>query len=469
MPNVVLGIPQSILALVQSGLLERAFHDALYPALLYRHEAVAEQWSGHTGIQILQSRAGLLPPITTPGIPGRDPSPQVLTYEQWFVNLQRWYGTIDTHMPTSAVSNADQFYRNIQQLGLQAGMSLNRIARNALFQAYIGGQTLTTQTQLSTDSSIAVASLNGFTQVVTPSGATVAPQPVSPSNPLAISIVLAPGSTISANVVGFAPNNPNDLLGPGTLFLSAALGTAITSARTTVLTASAPLVIRSGGGNSVDAITASDTFALQDIANAVAVLRANNVQPHEDGFYHGHVFPTVNSQLFADPVWQRVAGTALPDHPIYQLGFMGRTQGVAFASNSESPTVNTTSGQVSTGNNGALYAADVGGEVVNNNGIAVQRTLITGKGCMLEKWLDEGLYVSEAGVTGKIGEFDVMNNGIGITTDRIRLVIRSPIDRLQEVVASTWSATTCFPVPSDITALSSPALYKRAVVIESAG
>ena len=71
-------------------------------------------------------------------------------------------------------------------------------------------------------------------------------------------------------------------------------------------------------------------------------------------------------------------------------------------------------------------------------------------------------------MTGKIGEFDVVNNGLSIGTDRIRLVIRSPLDRLQDVVSSTWSISTAFAAPSDITATSGPALYKRAIVIESA-
>jgi hypothetical protein len=463
---VALGIPASILNLVQTGLLERAFHDSLFPALLYRAEALAEQWAGHTGVQILQTRAGLLAPIITPGVPGVDPSPQTATYEQWFVNLQRYYGTIDTHMPTSAVGNADQFVRNIQTIGLQAGQSMNRLARNAIFQAYISGQTMSTSAQLSTDTQIAVASVNGFTSVVL-TGSKLAPTPVSSATPLPITIPISGGSTLSAFVIGVVLNNPSDPNSPGTLLLAAALGTAV-PIRTPVLSTNAPQVIRSGGGNGVDSITAVDTMVWQDIANAVAVLRANNVQPHEDGYYHGHIFPTVNAQVFADAVWQRVAGTALPDHPIYKQGFIGSTGGVSFNSNSESPNANTTSGQVSTGTS-AIYAYDVGGEVVNNAGVNIQRTLITGKGAMLEKWLDEGLYISEAGVNGKIGEFDILNNGIAVTTDRIRLTIRAPIDRLQEVVGSSWSTSTCFPIPSDLTATTSNALFKRACIIESAG
>jgi hypothetical protein len=463
MAGVVLGIPQSILQLVQTGLLERSFHDALYPALLYRSEAMAEEWQGHTGTQYFMSRPSLLAPVTVALSPGQDPVPQTLAYEQWAANLVRYGSAIDTHMPTSVVSNADQFMRNIQQLGLQAGQSVNRVARNAAFQAYISGQSLSTVAGLSTDTQIQVASVNGFTSVVL-SGSQVRPVPVSTTTPLPITIVLSQANIISANVVGYSLNNPSDPNSPGVLFLQAALGQAV-PARTPVLSGVAPQVIRCGGGNSVDAITSADTVTLQDFFNAVAVLRANNVQPHEDGFYHAHVSPQVDAQLYTDPVYQRLH-TALPNSPSYVTGVPAAISNVRFFVNAESPNPTNTSSATSTGTL-AQYNQDVGGETINNSGITIQRTLITGKGALYEKWLNEDQYISEAGVTGKIGEFSVINNGIAISTERIRLVIRSPIDRLQDIVSAAWSISTCFPVPSDITALSSASIYKRMVVIES--
>ena len=142
--GIVLGIPSSILQLVQTGLLERAFHDALFPALLYRMEALFEEWEANVGTQVVMSRPSVLAPVIVPISPGQDPVPQTLSYEQWVVTMQRWTGSIDTHMPTARLSNADQFMRNLQQLGLQAGQSINRISRNALFVPYLSGQTMST-------------------------------------------------------------------------------------------------------------------------------------------------------------------------------------------------------------------------------------------------------------------------------------------------------------------------------------
>ena len=67
---------------------------------------------------------------------------------------------------------------------------------------------------------------------------------------------------------------------------------------------------------------------------------------------------------------------------------------------------------------------------------------------------------------GKIGEFNISNNGLQIMTERIRLVLRAPQDKLQQTVSASWSITTSFPIPSDVTAPSGPELYKRSIICE---
>lgn len=457
--TLVLGIPPAVVNMVQQGMLERAFHDGLYPALQFRAEALAEEWPANTGNELFMSRPGLLTPVTRPLTPGTDPVPQALSYEQWVATLERYSGTIDTHMPTSATANANLFLRNIHQLGLQAGMSLNRIPRNALFKAYLSGQTLTIVAGAAPDTFIRVASLNGFRDVVL-ANLTVRPAAVSVATPLAITIAGVAGTR---NVIGFTPDNPADLDGPGTLQLDAALG-AVVAARSPVLSVARPQVLRAGGGDSVDALGAADVFTLQDAINAVNRLRRFNVQPHEDGYYHAHISPDSNSQVFADPAFQRL-NTALPDHHIYHEGFIGTIAGIMFFMNTEAPDVNNTGTLTPTGVN-AQYAEDIGAEVVNEGNVRVGRILLTGRGALYEKWLPGANFVSEAGITGKMGEFDVVNAGMTITTERIDLILRAPLNRLQDQVAATWQISTSFPVPSDVTSGTGPERYKRALVIE---
>lgn len=461
-PQLVLGIPPAILNLVQLGLLERAFHDGLFPALLYRGEAQYEDWAANSGTEIFMTRPGLLTPITQPLTPGVDPLPQTVAYEQWVARLARFAGTIDTHIPTSVVSNADQFLRNIQQLGLQAGQSLNRIPRNALHQAYLSGQTVLIAATAATDTTIRVAACNGFTDVVL-SGSAVRPAPVSPQTPLPI--VLMNGATpIPLNVVGVVLDNPNDSNGPGTLLLSSMVG-AIVATRSAVLSAFRPKILRAGGGNSVDAIGASDIFTLQDAINATNWLRKNNVLPHEDGYYHGHINTDANGQTFQDPAFQRL-NTALPDHVYYQQAFLGTIAGIAFFSNNEAADYLNSGPRQATGVN-AMYSQDIGAETTNESGVNIGRVLITGRGSIYEKGLDENQYVTEAGVTGRTGDFQVVNAGVEVATERVRLILRAPLNRLQDVVAATWSITTAFPIPSDISS-GGPQRYKRAVIIEHA-
>lgn len=460
--SLVLGIPANILNLVQQGLLERAFHDGLYPNLAYRAEALFEEWDTNTGTEIVMSRPGLLPTITQPLTPGQDPQPQVVPYEQWVATLNQFSGTVDTYMPNAATANANLFMRNVHQLGLQSGRSINTVARNNLYKPYLSGSTTLLAACLTSDTTLRVAALNGFTDVIVP-GTTIRPAAVSSATPLQIK--LGPTGAVLANVVGATPDNPADAFGPGTLTLSAAVGTAF-AIRSAVVSAYAPTIIRSAGGASIDAISSSDTLVLQQVINAVAFMRQANVQPHEDGFFHAHVSPLANAQFFADPVFQRL-NQSLPNGLVYKEGFIGTISNVMFFMNSESPQDTNTGTQTATGLLG-VYGQDIGAEVVNGTGVRIGRVIITGKGCLYEKGLDESNYVSEAGITGKIGEFDVINNGLQILTERIRLVMRAPLDRLQQTVSTSWSISTSFTAPSDITAPSGPQRYKRAIVLEHA-
>ena len=63
----------------------------------------------------------------------------------------------------------------------------------------------------------------------------------------------------------------------------------------------------------------------------------------------------------------------------------------------------------------------------------------------------------------------VVNGGVQVMSERVRLILRSPQDRLQQVVSSSWSWSGDFPIPTDALANGDPSAYKRAVVIEHVG
>jgi len=448
------GVPAEILSIIQDRTLERVFHDALFPRLLFRSEAMPELWPVNLGERVVFTRPGLIPVNKKPLTAGQDPAPSTYAFEQWEAEAAQFGDTIDTHMPTSYVSMAPLFLRNTVQLGLNAGETLNQLVRDRLFRAYLGGNTaLTAETVASAQ--ISVASLNGFTETI----ANGRPVPVSPTSPIAAVV-----GTEAVSVIGATPTDPENPFGPGVLTLAANITAAI-PVRTAVLASNRSRIVRVGGGTTVDAIDAANILTLQDVINAVARLRAARVPTMSDGFYHVHLTPEGESQIYQSEQWQRLY-TALPESAAYRDLAIGQLVGCRFYRNTECPNTLNTSDQVVTGTNAAT-AGDIGGEVINENAVEVRRAVVLGGGSIYEKYLDESKYMTEAGTTGKIGSFTVVNNGVQVMTNRIRFILRAPLDRLQQVVAQSWSWSGDFPVPSDALTFDT-ARFKRAVVIEHA-
>jgi hypothetical protein len=450
-------------AIVQDNTLVREFRDSLYPQLLYRDEAMPEKWEVNVGDVQVFTRASLLAPNVTALTPGADPTPKSPAFEQWRVQAAQYGDAIDTHMPSSRTALAPIFARNAKTLGLQAGQSLNRLARNRLFCRYVGGDTLAAAAGVTT-ASLVVGSINGFTTVIV-NGEEVA---VSAGNPKVATISGVAGTV---NVIGATPTDPLNPFGPGTLTLSA---TASWAAGARVLAADAPRIIRVGGGASVDDLTSTSTISLKEIRQAIATLRRNRVPTHADGYYHVHLDPIAESQLYNDNEFQRL-NQGVPDGARYAEFAVGRLLGAIFYSNNESPNV---FNSATTGEAGlvasrsasplAVASPEYYAEVRNATGIGVVRTIITGGGAIMEKYIDENSeYMSEAGYNGKVGMFSVVNNGIQINIDRVRYIIRAPQDRLQQQVSQAWSWSGDWGVPTDLNGGTLGGRFKRAIVIES--
>ena len=458
--GIVAGFTPQTLNLVQDGLIERTFHHSLYPELLYVQLAEYEDWPANTGTEIFMTRKGLIAPDPKPRKPGVDPSPKQSVYEQWAARLEPYNDTIDTHMPTSVASSINTFLADVHSLGLQAGQTINRVARNALYKAYLSGQTVVTTAGVTGDSTLRVASLNGFRDVIV-RGVQVRPTPVSSATPLLVSIT---GVTGTRGVIAAVPDNADDPDGPGTLVLNATLGASV-AARAPVLSSARPLVFRAGGGNSIDAIGSGDIVTLQDFLEIVGRLRDQNVRPMPDGTFHAHITNSTNTQLFADPAFQSALRGQI-ENARYKNGFIGQVGGLSFFINNETPNRTNSGARTATGTN-AYYSEDIGGETTNESGINIARPIVVGMGAIYERGLDESQYVTEAGTTGKIGEFNITNNGVQVMTERIRLILRAPMNRLQDQVSTTWSKSTSYPIPSDVGS-GDDARFKRAAILEHA-
>lgn len=447
--------------IVQDNTLARMFHDSLYPQLLYRMEAYPEKWDAGQGDTKLFTRASLLTTDTDPLDPGLDPSPENENFEQWRVTANQYAKTTDVNMLVSRSTLANLFLRKAKTLGLNAGRTMNRIPRNRLFCAYATGHTIA-ETAAAPDDFFEVASIAGFQEQLDSTGQL---NPVSASNPKTFSIN---GTTQTPTIIAATASDANFPSGRGVITTSADVTVAVDD---TIRAADSAAIVRSGGGTSVDAIAATDLLTLADIRAAVAQLRTNNVPAHDDGYFHCHLDPTTEAQLFADTEFRQLNESNYGDAP-YQMFAVGKLLGCIFYTNSESPregNVGTLQVSRPVSSAAARLGKEIGAEVVNDVGVRILRTIITGGGALYENYIDESETISEAGIQGKIGGFSVVNNGIQITMDRIRYIVRAPQDRLQQQVAQTWSWAGDFGVPSDFLGEGGvgTARYKRAVVIES--
>jgi hypothetical protein len=414
-------LPASIQAIMQNGLLDRTFEDALLPEFLFAAIADNEPWSAGLGDTAVRTRTGLLTPKTT-AITGSDPSASTYAIEQWSVTMDQFGDSIDTNLLQSAMTLASKYLRDVQTLAIGAGQSLNQIARNKLYRGYAGGRTWCTA-GATTDTTIAVANVDGFTTVMVNG----VPTAVSGANPLNVTIAGVANTVTGASVA----------TGAGNLTLGT---TRVDTLGDAVVAATAPVSYRPNARNSAFDIISTDLATLSLFRSAVVRLRKQNV-PTMGGYYVAHIPPDTEAQLFADADFKQALQGRV-DSPVYRDLSIGRFAGIDWVRNNETPTV------------------------TSNTGVTVQRPLLVGGGVLTGNPFAE--MGNLLGSTGADPDSNIRMIGPA-TGVQVAVIIRPPLDRLQQNVSSTWSWVGDFGVPSDVTGFSGDAArFKRAVLVEHA-
>jgi hypothetical protein len=412
-------VPAAIRAMMQNGILDKVFQDALRPEFIFPAIADSEPWQGGLGDSKTFTRKGLLTPATTP-ITGSDTSASTYSIEQWSVTMDQYGNAVDTNMLTSSMALASKFLEDVQTLGINAGQSLNQVCRNKLYAAYAGGRTWCT-TAGTSDTSIIVNSVNGFTKVLVNG----VPTDVSASNPLSVTIAGVANTVTGVNT------------GTSTLTLGTARVDAVGDA---VVAANAPTTIRPTGSTPYD-LSTSNTVTFAMFRAAVARLRKMNV-PTLSGYYVAHIDPDTETQLFNDSDFkQSLQGRV--DSPVYRDLSIGRFGGIDWVRNNETPTI-------------------LGGSAGN---VTVHRPIVLGAGALVANPFEGmGSLLAGTGVED-VPDVSMIPVATGIEVARI---VRPPQDRLQQVLSTSWSWVGDFGVPSDSLANSDAALFKRGVVLEHA-
>src|SRR5258708_23936 len=152
--------------------------------------AKRENFRTNIGETLTKTRPGLKAPVITPlGTSGNTNfdnglSPSTFSIEQFKLTLNQYGDTIDLNTVTNRVGIVEQFLHNSKVNAVQAGQSLDRIARNRLFAGYLGGNTRVRTTLGAPAATISVDDINGFENVLVNG----VPTPVSATNTLQVTV-----------------------------------------------------------------------------------------------------------------------------------------------------------------------------------------------------------------------------------------------------------------------------------------
>lgn len=434
--------PAVLQPIIQQNYLERAFEEALHSELGYRDVADREPFAARIGETLTKTRRGLKAPVTTPLAANTNTNldngltPSSWTVEQYTITLGLYSDTIDLNMVTDRVGIVGQFIENARVNGVQAAQSLDRLARNALFTGYFGGNSRVRTTLGAAGPVVAVDDIRGF-QTAPLNGVMI---PVSSANTLAVTI----GSDIYT-LVGAAADGTNVSTAPngisGTLSFSANVTIADGTAGNTVQAANASAIVRPNGRANTALLQGTDLLTMSNVLDAVATLRSNNV-PTVDGAYNCYVDPVSGRQLFADPDFKILFQGARDTSDVFRKAMVNDFLGVRFIPTTEAflqphPSL---------------------------AGLKIRRPIVCGKGALIEGDFD-GIAAND------IMPADSMIEMI----DAIAMVTREPLDRLQQIIAQSWYWIGGFTVPTDVTTnptivpTATNSAYKRAVIIEHIG
>ena len=434
--------PPALQPIIQQGFLEREFEQALRSRLGYRAIADREEIAVGIGETLTKTRAGLKPSVTTPLAPASNNNfdngltPSTWGVEQYTITINHYAATTDLNMVTSRVGIASQFLQNAYVNGEQAARSLDELARNALFNAYFGGNTRVRLTLGAAGPAVSVDDIRGF-QTALVNGVQ---QPVSSANPLAVTVgansYTLVGATADASSVSSAPNGVS-----GVLTFATSVSVADGTEGNTVTAINASVILRPAGAGNTAALTAGATLTMSNLLDAVSRLRMNAV-PEIDGVYNCYLDPVSARQLFADPDFKQLFQGATSANQVFRRGMVNQFLGLRFVPTTEAfvqihPSL---------------------------SGLMVRRPIICGQGALIE-----------GDFAGMAADDVAPKDSIVNVVDGVAMVTREPLDRLQQIIAQSWYWIGGFCAPSDTTTnpttigTATNAVFKRAVMIEHIG
>lgn len=436
--------PAALQPIIQQNFLQREFEDQIQSLIGFRQIARRERFPNNIGETITKTRPGLKAPVTTPITPSSNTNldngltPSTWTVEQYSLGIAMYGDSIDLNTVTNRVGIVEQFLQNAKTNGIQAAQSLDRLARNALFNAYMGGNTRVRTTLGAPAATFNVDDVRGF-QTVIVNGVMV---PVSGTNTMAVTV----GSNVYT-LTGFTVDGSNVSTAPGGVSGTLTMSGNVTVADATALNpvsaynsgaGVAPFILRPNGRSNTAAIVGTDLLTMGSVLDGVAYLRRNAV-PTVNGMYNLYLDPVSARQFFADPDFKQLFQGATSAAKEFRMGRVVELVDVRVIPTTEA------------------YVQTLGS-------VTVRRPILVGDEALVEGDF-EGMGATDTGD----------DNAIIDVVDDIVQVTREPLDRLQQIIAQSWywiggfTAPTDYTVNANIVPTASASYLKRGLVMEHAG
>lgn len=472
---------------VQDGILGQLFYDEMIRNRRMLHFFTADpsavrRYEGGLGERKFLTRDARHRPGIDPSQPGVNPTASTHGAEQFLVQPQMYDGKIFLDSLVNFLAAGNRRQREVKNfIKTNCAQKVDRVAARASYGTYNGGHTVAINAG-APSTTLQVASINGFTESIDANGQV---QPVSVANPKFINI-----NGAIASVVGAVPAaQATSPFGAGTLTLAAAGATFAIGDY--VIAQDAPIVLYSGNGNSVDAISAADTLTYAIILKAVGQLRSNGAEPFDDGLFRAMLSPEQEEQLLSDPkVESSLAQRGLSESvdPEIAEATIVTAGGVRFMRCNQVPDrfsaadLPSTPGGLETGSRtNAALSREIWSEVINGAGVDIGRVLIYGREGGELHYLPIGEFDQPGGMlsTPMSPEAVVSANADGISIlpmPWLRFLFGKPLDDHQLRTPLTWVSFFDTVVPSDFlggrtasadlsTLGGRNARYKRAVTI----
>lgn len=449
-------LPAAVQAAVQSGFLKGDFVWGLMAQSSWSGLATPQKFPANLGEKMTFTKPGLKQPVTTPKTAasynsninnGKTSSTSGL--EQYSLGLKLYGDLEELNIVQKNVAIKDLALKTAKTVGIQAGSSRDRLAKNEIVHAHMGGNTRVLSGGTTSTTQAHVDDITGFLEVLvdgvpTAVGGSVTLQAAHYNSSgvkvqdLTITAVAADVSNVSTTKFGAEQIGVS-----GQITFNTATQPAVGDA---IIAETAYPVYRPNGKRSTVALGAGDVSTFNLFMDVVERLRRNNVPTFANGLYLAKIDPTIERQLLNDSQFLfLLQGTGRNEEMrmmhVYELA------GVRFEVSTEACN---------------QFANEAAG--LNYN---ISRAIVMGPEAVMEAdWDGLDIYSTEGWSTDL--HYQVRSGPIVLT-------LRGPIDASAQVVTYSWDMWTGFAVPTDklagsgiISTADDKVYRKRAIVIEVA-